>query len=138
MSFQAEDVVRRARALVGSPFRPQGRDPGTGLDCVGFVLSAFGISPDSVRRNYRLRGGHRPEMEAGLMRQFRKVGRNTSLPGDVLLCAISNDQLHLAISCGASFVHADARLRRIVETPGRPHWPVIGVYRQRSVKSKSS
>jgi len=105
---------------------------------VGFVLSAFGISPDSVRRNYRLRGGHRPEMEAGLMRQFRKVGRNTSLPGDVLLCAISNDQLHLAISCGASFVHADARLRRIVETPGRPHWPVIGVYRLRSVKSKSS
>lgn len=138
MSPRPDDAVRRARALVGSPFRPQGREPATGLDCVGLVLSTFGISPDSVRRNYRLRGGHRPEIEAGLMRQFRKVARNTSRPGDVLLCAISNDQLHLAISCGASFVHAEARLRRIVETPGRPPWPVVGVYRRCAVKSKSS
>lgn len=130
--------MRRARALVGSPFRPQGREPRTGLDCVGLVLSAFGISPDSVRRNYRLRGGHRAEIEAGLMRHFRKVARNTSRPGDVLLCAVSNDQLHLAISCGESFVHANARLRRIVETPGLPPWPVIGVYRPRAAKSKSS
>lgn len=138
MNLRADETIRRARALVGTPFRPQGREPGTGLDCVGLVLSAFEISPDSVRRNYRLRGDHRPEINAGLMRQFRKVARNTSRPGDVLLCAICNDQLHLAISCGASFVHADARLRRIVETPGEPAWPIIGVYRQRAVKSKSS
>lgn len=138
MSSRAGDIIRRARALVGSPFRPQGREPGTGLDCVGLVLSTFDVSPDTVRRNYRLRGGHRPEIEAGLMRQFRKVAPNKSRPGDVLLCAISSDQLHLAISCGASFVHADARLRRVVETPGELPWPIIGAYRRRAVRSKSS
>lgn len=137
MTVHSEKALRRARALIGSPFRPQGRDPCIGLDCVGLVLCAFDVSPDTIRRNYRLRGSHRHEVEAGLMQFFRKVRIKERRPGDVLLFAISSDQIHLAISCGASFVHADARLRQIVETPGRPPWPVIGVYRQRVIKSRS-
>ena len=31
-----------AEALVGSPFRLHGRDPETGLDCVGVVVAAMG------------------------------------------------------------------------------------------------
>ena len=27
------------------------------------------------------------------------------------------------------FVHADAQLRRVVERPGEPPWPVIGIWR---------
>lgn len=137
MSSHAEKVVGRARALVGSPFRPQGREACTGLDCVGLALSAYAIPADAFRRNYRLRGSYAAEVEAALATRFRKVGVKQARKGDLLLCSVSSDQLHLAISCGDSFVHADSRLRRIVETPGRPHWPVIAAYRQRAAKAKS-
>lgn len=46
-----------------------------------------------------------------------------------MLCAVAEEQLHLAIHCGASFVHADAQLRRVVETPGEPRWPIIAAFR---------
>jgi hypothetical protein len=37
--------------------------------------------------------------------------------------------LHLAIHSGAGFIHADLSLRRTVETPGAPRWPVIAAWR---------
>lgn len=116
-----------AEALVGAPFRPQGRDPATGLDCVGLVAAAFGIS--GVRRDYRLRGDHRAELEAGLLRWFRKVRRCRA--GDVLLMQAGAGQLHLGVRSRAGFIHADARIGRVVETAGDPTWPVLGVYRRR-------
>jgi hypothetical protein len=39
-------------------------------------------------------------------------------------------QLHLAILTGRGFIHADARLRRVVETPGRPDPAPIMVWRE--------
>lgn len=138
MSISADDIVGRALALVGSPFRPQGRDSRTGLDCVGLVLCVFSITTNQVRRNYRLRGRHRREIETHLSARFRRIGAKQQRAGDVLLCAVSPDQMHLAIHCGESFVHADARLRRIVETPGAPIWPLVGIFRLRASKPISS
>lgn len=125
-------AIKRARALVGSRFRPQGRNPQTGLDCVGLVLATYGIAAASVRRDYRLRGDHRPEVERELATHFTTRRNGQCGTGDLMLCSVAPDQLHLAISCGASFVHADARLGRIVETPGAPPWPVLSTYRRRS------
>lgn len=138
MSVSADEIVRRALALVGSPFRPQGRDSRTGVDCVGLVLCVFGIPGKEIRRNYRLRGAHRREIEAQLSRRFRRITSKQKRGGDVLLCSVSADQMHLAINCAQSFVHADARLRRVVETPGSPIWPITGVYRLRATQSISS
>jgi hypothetical protein len=53
------DFAERARAHVGTRFRPQGRDPRFGLDCVGLILCTFGLPADAVRKDYRLRGEHR-------------------------------------------------------------------------------
>lgn len=121
----------RARALVGVPFRPQGRDAGQGLDCAGLALAAFGLPAEFVRNDYRLRGDHRTEIEAGLRSHFRRVGRRQVRAGDLLLLSVSKDQAHLAVLTEAGFVHADARLGRVVETPGAPSWPVIAAYRRR-------
>lgn len=119
--------VKRARALLGMRFRPQGRGA-EGLDCIGLALLAFGIAPEAVRRNYMLRGAHLEELQETILRFFRKV-RNVQ-PGDLLLLAPAPDQYHLAIRTSEGHIHADASLRRVVETPGDPRWPVIGIYRR--------
>jgi cell wall-associated NlpC family hydrolase len=129
------DFAERARALVGTPFRPQGRSVATGLDCIGLVISAFRIPEKAVRRDYRLRGDHRAEIEAGLARYFRRV--RDRRPGDVLLMQPAADQVHLAICTSAGFVHAHARIGRVVETPGEPRWPVLGTFRKRVRKARS-
>lgn len=47
----------------------------------------------------------------------------------MLLMAAGPGQLHLGIRTVGGFVHADAGLRRVVERPGMPPWPLIGVWR---------
>lgn len=131
----AAAVVKRARSLVGAAFRPQGRDPATGLDCVGLVLASYAIDGAEVRRDYRLRGDHIAELQRRIERFFRRLDGKEEA-GDLLLCRIADDQLHLAISCGDSFIHADASLRKIVETPGAPLWPVETIYRRRRRASR--
>lgn len=128
----ATDYAARARALVGTRFRPQGRDPELGLDCVGLVLATFGMGNDAVRRNYRLRGDHRAEIERSLAGEFRKVGKTELRAGDLMLLAVTADQFHFAVRTVGGFVHADARIGRMVESPGAPSWPLIGVYRKRA------
>lgn len=124
-------MTSRARTLVGTRFRPQGRDPATGLDCVGFIAAAFAIPPEAFRRDYRLRGDHRGELEAGLLRWFRRIPDRSAQGGDVMLLQAGADQLHLAVRSSGGFIHADAGLGRVVETPGDPPWPVLATYRRR-------
>lgn len=129
MSGRGEELAERARRLVGAPFKPQGRDPGVGLDCVGVIASVYRLPADAARGNYRLRGRHLAEIGSALSRHLRRVSGARREAGDVLVCAVARDQAHLAVWCGASFVHADARLRRVVETPGDPRWPIEAVFR---------
>ena len=127
--------AERALALVDVPFRPQGRDE-QGLDCVGLCLAAFGLPLEIARRDYRLRGHYRGEITTALLRRFRRISQRQQRPGDLLLLAVAPDQIHLAVRTRAGFVHADARLRRVVETPGAPEWPLVGVYRRRVRRMK--
>src|SRR5215204_466066 len=102
------NYAERARALVGTPFRPQGRDQKAGLDCVGLVLLTYDIAADAVRRNYRLRGVYRDEIARELSRFFRAAHGGSA--GDLMLLVVSTDQLHFAVQTDRGFVHADARL----------------------------
>ena len=122
----------RARALVGVRFRAQGRDPEWGLDCVGLALAACGLPSDFSRADYRLRGKYDAEIKRVLLEEFRRVSKKLRRSGDLLLMKVADDQLHLGVLTDGGFVHADARLRRVVETPGIPQWPVIGIYRRRT------
>jgi murein DD-endopeptidase / murein LD-carboxypeptidase len=124
------DYAARAQALVGIRFCAQGRGEG-GMDCVGVALATFEISPDAVRSNYALRGDHLDEARATLSAHFRRVAKPQLRAGDVMLLAAGNEQLHLAVRTANGFVHAHAGIRRVVETPGLPAWPLLGVYRKR-------
>lgn len=133
----AMDYARRARALAGTRFRPQGRAPELGLDCIGLILSVFELPTEKVRRDYRLRGDHRREMLSALAKYFRRVPPRQRQIGDVLLLQVAPEQLHLAILTDSGFVHADARCGKVVETPGLPPWPLAAAFRRR-VRSRGS
>ena len=126
------DAAARARALVGTRFRPQGRDPRHGLDCLGLVIAAHRLPKAEMPDDYRLRGAHRDALLAGAERWFRRVAATAVRAGDVLLLDAGPGQPHLAVVTDEGFIHADARIGRVVATPGAPAWPVTAVLRRRA------
>lgn len=130
-------AVAAARRAIGVRFRLHGRDPAYGLDCVGLAALAIGAGGEqkTIPTGYALRSGDSEAVAAmieaaGLIRADHcRLGPQ---PGDLLLCRAGPGQLHLVIDSGApggGFIHADAQLRRVVERPGPPPWPVIGRWR---------
>ena len=110
---RAARIVAAARATIGARFRPHGRDPALGLDCVGVAVWALAAAGAAAVL---------PEMLDGL------VACDGAAAGDLLLCRAGGG-LHLAIRTEAGVVHADAGLRRVVERPGAPPWSVLAAYR---------
>jgi len=124
-----ERIVARARGCVGARFRPQGRDPATGLDCVGVAVMAFGLPVMRVRKDYGLRGGSRTQIEREMSDYFDRISPAKAGAGDLLLVEPGPEQLHMIILTPGGYLHADARLRRVVEVPGAAPWPVLGAWR---------
>ncbi|WP_448538144.1 peptidoglycan endopeptidase [Sphingobium yanoikuyae] len=123
-------IAAAARALVGVPFRLQGRDPALGLDCVGLVgaaMRAAGYAP-MMPGDYGLRFGDDRRADdwaqaAGLRPVMARA------VGDMMLVRPGALHRHLLILVPGGFVHAHAGLRRVVETPGAPPWPVLRIWR---------
>jgi cell wall-associated NlpC family hydrolase len=130
MSARGEAIAARARKLVGTRFRPQGRDPVFGLDCVGTAAAAVGVPGEAVPRDYQLRGELLAEMEEGLC-DFgcRPVVGPKLRVGDLVVCRAGPAQYHLVVMTGGGFVHADARLRLVVERPLPLPWPRVSAWR---------
>lgn len=127
---RGERVAARARSLVGVRFRPQGRDPETGLDCAGAAAAAAGVEAARIRRDYAMRGQALAQIEHDLCDLgCVPVPGGAAEPGDLIVCAAGPAQFHILVSTGEGFVHADARLRMVVERPLPVPWPVVGLWR---------
>jgi hypothetical protein len=122
-------VVAAVRAAVGTRFRPQGRQVGIGLDCVGVALLAAAAAGQRVTvEPYALGGDNAARVVPALLAiGCRRVA--CAEPGDVILIAPTARQRHLAISTPIGVVHAHAGLRRVVEGPIDPDWVVMGAWR---------
>lgn len=132
----AEVVAQAAGRLVGVPFRLHGRDPGTGLDCVGVLASAIGTGGRAWTwpNGYALRHARTPDL-CGFADSLGFVPASGAvLRGDVVALRPGPGQVHFAIAtAGQRFVHAHAGLGRVVEggLPDgwqrlfhwRPAWP---------------
>lgn len=113
-------MVDAARSLIGCPFLLHGRNPATGLDCVGlvaFCLSAAGREP-LVPAGYALRN-HSIERWIACAEQsgLERVSASPE-PGDIVLISPAASQHHLmVIEPGRRAIHAHAGLRRVVSEP---------------------
>ncbi|MBX3380099.1 MAG: C40 family peptidase [Phycisphaeraceae bacterium] len=119
------DIILAARACVGAKFRHQGRDPRTGIDCVGLiahVARSLGL-PIVDRVDY----GKQPDgrliehlESAGLVR----IDRDPA-PGDVMVFAYNAPDVpeHVAIRTDYGMVHSFAVPRKVVETVYADPWP---------------
>jgi hypothetical protein len=124
------EIAARARALVGIRFRPQGRDPANGLDCVGTAALACGIPSENVPRDYALRGQTLDEIERRLSGfGCRLAASDSPKPGDVAVCRAGPAQFHMVIITPSGFVHADAALRRVVQRPCPIPWTIESAWR---------
>lgn len=122
-------ALAAARAMLGVRFRLHGRDPATGLDCLGLAghaLRAEGFA-GALPSGYGMRGGD-PQAVCDSIAAAGLAAADDPRPGDLLLLRPGPGQLHFAIASEAGVIHADAMLRRVVERPGLP-WPVLGRWR---------
>ena len=111
--------------MLGVRFRPHGRDPASGLDCVGLAALAYGAE---VPAGYALRGGDMRKVAAAAARAGL-IAVEDERPGDLLLLRSGPGQLHLAIATDGGIIHADAGLKRVVERPSAPPWPLLARWR---------
>ena len=117
-----------AEGLCGVPFRLHGRDPATGLDCVGLVAAALERCGQEVDppEGYALRAlSVAPLLGFAARNGFAALDPLApGQPGDLLLLRLSAIQAHLAIVLDHHrFVHAHAGLGKVVigegALPGR-------------------
>lgn len=136
MSEPGDALAEAALGLLGCPFRLHGRDPDTGLDCVGLVsaaLTASGAQP-VVPIGYGLRNLSIDQWLPLAERSGLEPSSGPLRAGDVLLIALAHCQHHLVIAADAvSVIHAHAGLRRVVRQPLDLDWRICAQWRVSSL-----
>jgi hypothetical protein len=113
--------ARAAESLVGARFRLNGRDPGTGIDCIGLIgcaLARIGRSA-ALPQGYGLRATSWPHLDREAERAGFVRSHEGPAPGDVCLVRPSAIQFHFTIVApsGLAQIEAHAGLRRVVLSP---------------------
>ena len=127
-------LARAAETLEGTPFRLHGRDPATGLDCIGLLGAAMARAgqPICLPSGYpwRLRDLSRwlpSPQSCGF-----SVARSAVRPGDCVILQPGPAQFHLAIALRDDrWIHAHAGLRRVVISAELPAGPIAAHWRLR-------
>jgi lipoprotein Spr len=127
VSRRGDEIAARARSLIGTRFRPQGRGRG-GIDCVGVAAFALDLPPAAARRDYALRGAELDTLSAAL-RALGLAAVDEAEPGDIAIFVPGPAQLHLGVVAEGGFIHADLGLGHVVERPLPAPWPCVGLWR---------
>jgi murein DD-endopeptidase / murein LD-carboxypeptidase len=112
-----EQFADAATRCIGARFRLQGRDPSTGLDCVGLVAwcaQTIGL-PVMDSNDYVLASSAEKLMPHLLASGFVMRPDLRPRAGDVLIFKLQNSLNHVGICTPRGVVHADMRFRRVVE-----------------------
>jgi len=128
-----DQLAAAASGLSGCRFRLHGRNPETGLDCIGLLQAAMVAAGGKLLlpNGYTLRQRKAPDL-AGIARSmgFQPVGIGTIRAGDVIVLRPSVCQVHLALAIDdRHVVHAHAGLGKAVISPAPLPWPVLSQWR---------
>lgn len=119
-----DDVVKAARAHIGTPFMHQGRLPGIALDCAGLVVAVakeLGIQHvDVTGYGRRPTGELRTVMAA--QRSIKSVPIVERQAGDILVMRFAKEPQHLAICAGATIIHSYETVKKCCEHDLTPEW----------------
>jgi cell wall-associated NlpC family hydrolase len=130
----ARTLAGAAESLVGAPFRLHGRDPRTGLDCIGLFAAAMerASMPVSVPSGYPLRVSDLSRWLPDLATCGLGPAALPFAAGDVVLLRPGPGQVHLALAAtDGAWIHAHAGHRKVVRSSGLPdgeiihHWRLI-------------
>ena len=121
-------LAAAALGLVGAPFRLHGRDPLTGIDCVGLVAEAMrcaGFRP-CAPNGYTMRSARTEKFQT--LANANGMILTDENP-DIVLAMVNPLQPHLIILTADGFVHAHAGIGRVTFSLGAIPWPVIHRWR---------
>ena len=132
MTLLARRFADEAEQLEGAHFRLHGRNPATGLDCIGLASCALRRAggTGSAPSGYLLRNTDISHHLAELVPAGFVPVAGEAMRGDILLVRPGPAQQHLLIALGQNrFIHAHAGLRRVVIQAGLSGWPVLHHWR---------
>lgn len=137
----ASVLVRSARECIGSRFRLQGRDPQWGLDCVGLVIWSAQQAGVILQDQFDYSLHDDPQrldnaLNQTLLENIVFIEDDVRLhAGDIVRFVAGGTSMHLGIVTPKTLIHADARLRRIVEHRLDADWSsrIVSIHRLRSV-----
>lgn len=129
MMTPAKTVIDEARALVGVPWRHQGRAT-SGVDCIGLVVLALERAGVDVERvcGRRLPITYRRQADPQLYELVSEFCERIAapIPGCLILFKFEEDKhpRHFGIYTDRdSIIHAEAKTRRhVIEHGYRAHW----------------
>ena len=110
-------LASEAEKLIGSPFRLHGRDPRSGIDCIGLLAAAMSGAGRSIAlpTGYPLRLNDLARWLPDPQDCGFALAKLPFEPGDVVLTKPGPGQVHLAIAGpDLAWIHAHAGLRRVV------------------------
>ncbi len=126
------DFAAAAEALVGTRFRLHGRDPASGLDCIGVLAVSLAACGRKVAlpNHYALRAHRLPDLHNIVEGCGFIAVEGEIAPGDILMVRIGSCQFHVLIAVTfGRFVHAHAGLRRVVCGELPEDWAIVGHWR---------
>ena len=121
-----------AEGLIGTPFRLHGRDPATGLDCIGLLVAALTLTGRAIDlpNGYNLRARSIANLLPDPVACGFAVASGPLQPGDVAMLRSGPVQFHLVIAAGgAGYIEAHAGLRRVVHSAGPVPGPLLHHWR---------
>ena len=125
-------LAAAAEVLLGCRFRLHGRDPHTGLDCIGVLAVALERAgrPAPIPNGYALRSRNVERFTALAEPCCFAPAEGAFAAGDVAVWQVGPGQFHLGVALNRdAFVHAHAGLRRVVSGPADPGWRLAGHWR---------
>jgi hypothetical protein len=130
--MSGSELARAAQALAGCGFRLHGRDPATGLDCIGVLAAALTTIGRAapLPTGYRLRAHRASRAEEWARACGLSPAEGPIRPGDILLVRPGPCQFHLVIALDRHrCVHAHAGRKRVVVTEMPGGWQIVGHWR---------